>query len=162
VYIDSPVGFTLVPSGLYISCFNQISPLPPLSILYHHAPLIFNSLLYSELYYTFILFQYFSSVTFPFSLPPPIVPSDGLTNTILFWLRQLLKTVHRDYDLSTIGAHFYWLFGFLLLLDIMENKAGMYFCFLVFGGIFLVCPYWGLTSGPHVCKAGSLPLETLC
>jgi hypothetical protein len=45
--IGNPKGFLLGTSGLYILCFYQINPLPVhyLIILYHHASLIFNSLL---------------------------------------------------------------------------------------------------------------------
>jgi hypothetical protein len=44
--------FLLGTSGLYISCFYQSNALPHyLLILYHHAPLTLNSLLYSALYY---------------------------------------------------------------------------------------------------------------
>jgi hypothetical protein len=46
VYIDSPRGFHLGTSGMYISCFNQINPSCYLLFLYHHAPLIFYSLQY--------------------------------------------------------------------------------------------------------------------
>jgi hypothetical protein len=50
VCIDSPRGFCLGTSGLYISCFNQIIPLPHyLLFLYHHALLIFNSSHYCTL-----------------------------------------------------------------------------------------------------------------
>jgi hypothetical protein len=53
------VGFTLV---LYISCFNQITPLLLLLILYHHVTLIFLSLLYIHIYMG--SFNDFHSLTF--------------------------------------------------------------------------------------------------
>jgi hypothetical protein len=82
VYIDSPRGFHLGTSGLYILCFWNY----PL-VLYHHAPLIFSSSLYSALYYIHIYLGCFNiflflthSLTLSLSLPPPVAPSDRLTN----------------------------------------------------------------------------------
>jgi hypothetical protein len=76
VYIDSSRGgLHLGTSDLYIWCFYQINPSPPLLTHFlSHAPLIFNSLLYSALYYIHIqmgCFNIFHSLTFSFSLPPP-------------------------------------------------------------------------------------------
>jgi hypothetical protein len=96
MYIDSSRGCHLGTSGLYISWFNQINSFPrSLLILYHHAPLIFTSSLYSALLYSYIdgCFSIFHSLTFSSSLPPPVALSDGLANIILFSLSHYIMDI---------------------------------------------------------------------
>jgi hypothetical protein len=72
IYIDSPGGFCLGTSDLYISCFNQINPpRHNLVFLYHHASITFNS--YSAIHYIIFIyrwiFQYFSFSKIFFPIP---------------------------------------------------------------------------------------------
>jgi hypothetical protein len=92
--IDSPRGFQLGTSDLCISCFNQINPTSSYLLYHHHANLIFNSLQYSTFYYIIFVYRcvvstFFHSLNifFPSLVShTPIVPSDTLTDTILFSL----------------------------------------------------------------------------
>jgi hypothetical protein len=88
VYIDSPRGFYLGASVLYISCFNQIFP-HYIHFFYHLAPLIFNGLWYIISYSIHIqmsCFNIFHILTFSFPLQPYVFPSDRPTNTVLISL----------------------------------------------------------------------------
>jgi hypothetical protein len=76
----------LVLQACMYRALSKLTP-SPLLTLYHHAPLTFNRLLYSALYsYIDGCFNIFHSLTFSLSLLPPIAPSNGLTNTVLFSL----------------------------------------------------------------------------
>jgi hypothetical protein len=71
-------GFTLVFQACIYHALIKLTPSPYyLLILYHHAPLILNSLQYSALYYIHIetgCFNIFHSLTFSLPLLPPIDP----------------------------------------------------------------------------------------
>jgi hypothetical protein len=85
-YIDSSRGGHLGTSCLYMSCFFKLPTSHYLLFLYHHTPLIFNSLQCGTLYYNHIrmdCFNIFQSLTFYFSLLPPIITSDRSTHAIL-------------------------------------------------------------------------------
>jgi hypothetical protein len=121
VYIDSPRGVHLGTSDLYISFFNQINSLPLLRThsLSPCSPNIQQLTVQYIILYSYIMgcFNIFHSLTFSFSLPPLIAPSDRLTNTISFclWLYIYVHTYIYTYTHAHIYIYIWSALAFYLL-----------------------------------------------